>query len=177
MVPLTPILCVVFLLALLVCCARPSKNPSKRGSGWSRCLPDTPDTDRRRVLERPLVSSRYGLTGKPDYLVQAADGLIPLELKSRECPLSGPHVSEAAQLTAYYVLVEDSFAETPSHGIVQYADRCWPARYSLEGRKRILQILDEMRAARDSRTVHRNHEHTGRCHACGYRTVFDEALN
>jgi CRISPR/Cas system-associated exonuclease Cas4 (RecB family) len=47
----------------------------------------------------------------------------------------------------------------------------------VEGRKGILQILDEMREARDSRTVHRDHKHAGRCHACGYRTVCDEALD
>lgn len=174
MAPLTPILCVVFLLALLVW-THARRRILQSGVPDGRVVYQ--DTDRRRGLERPLVSSRYGLTGRPDYLVQAADGLIPVELKSRECPPSGLHVSEAAQLTAYCVLVEDSFAETPSHGIVQYADRCWPVRYSLEGRKRILQILDEMRAARDLRTVHRNHKQAGRCHACGYRTVCDEALN
>jgi hypothetical protein len=47
----------------------------------------------------------------------------------------------------------------------------------LEGRKRLLQILDEIREARDSRTVHRDHKHAGRCHACGYRTVCDEVLD
>lgn len=58
------------------------------------------------------MSFRYGLTGKPDYLVQAAGGLIPVELKSRGCPPFGPHVTDAAQLTAYCVLVEDSFGFT-----------------------------------------------------------------
>lgn len=174
MVPLTLIVGVVFLLALLVW-AHASRRILQSGVPDGRLVYQ--DTDRRRVLERPLVSSRYGLTGKPDYLVQAAHGLIPVELKSRGCPSSGPHGSEAAQLTAYCVLVEDSFGKTPSHGIVQYADGCWPVRYTLDGRKRILQILDEMRAARDSRIVHRDHKHAGRCHACGYRTVCDEALN
>ena len=94
------------------------------------------------------MSSRYGLTGKPDYLVEAANGLIPVELKSRDCRRSGPHASEAAQLTAYCVLVEDSFGATPSHGIIQYADRSWPIRYTVKGRDRLLQILDEMREAR-----------------------------
>jgi hypothetical protein len=36
------------------------------------------DTDRRRPLTHPLVSERYGLIGKPDYLVETADGLIPV---------------------------------------------------------------------------------------------------
>jgi hypothetical protein len=64
------------------------------------------DTGRRRDLERPFVSSRYGLVGKTDYLVETANGLIPVELKSRDCARSGPYASDAAQLTAYCVLVE-----------------------------------------------------------------------
>lgn len=105
MVPLALILGVVFLLALLLwahACRRILQSEVPDG----RILHQ--DTDRRRAIERPLVSFRYCLTGKPDYLVQAAGGLIPVELKSRGCPPSGPPVSEAAQLTACGVLVEDS---------------------------------------------------------------------
>lgn len=134
------------------------------------------DTDRHRSVERP-VSSRCGLTGKPDYLVEAANGLIPVELKSRNCSNSGPREGEVAQLTAYCMLVEDSFGATPPHGIIQYADRSWPIRYTVRDRKRLLQILDEMREIRNSRTVHRDHQHAARCRACGYRAVCDEALD
>jgi hypothetical protein len=34
-----------------------------------------------------------------------------------------------------------------------------------------------MREARNLRTVHRDHQHAARCHACGYRAVCDEALD
>ena len=135
------------------------------------------DTDRRRDLERPLVSSDYGLIGKPDYLVKTANGLIPVELKSRDCARSGPYASDAAQLIAYCVLVEDSLRATPPHGFIQYADRSLPVRYTTKGRGRILEILHEMRAARQVQTVHRDHQHAARCRACGYRAVCDEALD
>jgi len=174
MVPLILILCVVFLLALLL-----SEHARRRilQSGVPDGRVICQDTDHRRALERPLVSLRYGLTGKPDYLVQAADGLIPVELKSRCCPPSGPHVSEAAQLTAYCVLVEDSFGVTPSHGIIQYADRSWLIDYTIKSHEGILQVLDDMREARHFQTVHRDHQHAARCRACGYRAVCDEALH
>jgi len=110
-------------------------------------------------------------------LVEAAKGLIPVELKSRNCPRSGPREGDVAQVTAYCVLVEDSFAATPPCGIIQYADRSWPIRYTLKDRKRLLHILDEMREARNSQTVHRDHQHAARCRACGYRAVCDEALD
>jgi len=135
------------------------------------------DTDRRRNVERPLVSHRYGLSGKPDYLVDRSNELIPVEVKSRSCPPSGPHASDAAQLAAYCVLVEESCGVTPSHGIIQYANRTWPIRYTVKGRERLLEILDEMRAARQSETVHRDHTQAERRRACGYRAVCDEALD
>jgi len=53
------------------------------------------------------------------------------------------------------VLVVDSFGATPPCGIIQYADRSWPIWYTLKDRKRLLHILDEMREARTSQTVHR----------------------
>ena len=118
-----PVLCTVFLMALLMW-ARARRHIRQSGVPDGRVVYQ--DTDRRRNVERALVSRSCGLTGKPDYLVEAANGLIPVELKSRNCPRSGPHESEAAQVTAYCVLVEDSFGATPPHGIIQYADRSWP---------------------------------------------------
>ena len=177
MVPMTSAILVlggVFLLALFVW-VRTRRRILRSGVPDGRVV--CQDADRRRNLERPLVSPRYGLIGNPDYLVETASGLIPVELKSRDCARSGPYASDAAQLTAYCVLVEDSLGVTPSHGIVQYADRSWPISYTAKRRKRILLIVDEMREARQFQTVHRDHEQAGRCRACGYRAVCDEALD
>jgi hypothetical protein len=38
----------------------------------------------------PLISKRYRLSGKPDYLVRVKDGIAPVELKSSRSPSSGP---------------------------------------------------------------------------------------
>src|SRR6516164_3156085 len=64
------------------------------------------ETDGRRPLTRPLVSRRYGLIGKPDYLVQTANDLIPVEIKSQPRPTTGPRVADVMQLRAYCVLVK-----------------------------------------------------------------------
>ena len=165
---------IVFLMALLMW-VRSHRHIRQSGIPDGRVVYQ--DTDRRRNVDRPLVSPSCGLTGKPDYLVEtAANGLIPVELKSRNCSRSGPHEGEVAQVTAYCVLVQDSFGATPPCGIIQYADRSWPIRYTLKDRKRLLHILDEMREAGASRTVHRDHQHAARCRACGYRAFCDEAL-
>ena len=98
-----PVLCTVFLMALLMW-ARARRHIRQSG------VPDGgvvyQDTDRRRNVERALVSPSCGLTGKPDYLVETANGLTPVELKSRDSARSGPYPSDTAQLTAYCVLVE-----------------------------------------------------------------------
>ncbi len=51
--------------------------------------------------ERPLRSRRYGLVGRPDYLVQTCDGgksfVVPVEVKSRRRP-SQPSANHTLQL-------------------------------------------------------------------------------
>ena len=168
------VLGMVFLMSLLMW-ARARRQIQRSGIPNGRVVYQ--DTDRRRNVERPLVSQSCGLTGKPDYLVEAPNGLIPVELKSRNCPRSGPHEGEVAQVTAYCLLVEDAFGAPPPCGIIQYADRSWPIRYTLKDRKRLHHILDKMREARITRAVHRDHQHAARCRACGYRAVCDEALD
>jgi hypothetical protein len=42
-----------------------------------------------------------------------AEGLVPVEIKSRNCVRAGPYTGDAAQLTAYCVLVEDASGVTP----------------------------------------------------------------
>ena len=62
-----PVLCTVFLMALLMW-ARARRHIRQSG------IPDGSvvyqDSDGRRYVERPLVSPSCRLTGKPDYLVE-----------------------------------------------------------------------------------------------------------
>jgi CRISPR-associated exonuclease Cas4 len=105
------ILVIVFILAMFVW-ASASRRITQSGVPEGRVVYQ--DADRRRaLLNRPLVSARYGLTGKPDYLIETSSGLVPVELKSRDCPKSGPCGSDTAQLTAYCILVEDTCGATP----------------------------------------------------------------
>jgi len=64
------------------------------------------DTDGQRVHET-LVSHRYGLIGRPDYVIQTAKDATPVEVKSRSCGRRGPYPGEKAQLFAYCLLIED----------------------------------------------------------------------
>lgn len=134
------------------------------------------DADRRRKLACPLISRRYGLAGKPDYLVVTTEGVVPVEVKSHHCPNSGSYESDTAQLTAYCILVEDALGRTPTHGIIQYSNRSSRIEYSSDRRDRVLQIVEEMRRTLDSPTVHRSHTQSARCRKCGFRAVCEERI-
>jgi hypothetical protein len=76
----------------------------------------------RQRLQRPLVSHRPRLAGRPDYLIETAAGFVPVKLKSDACPRSGPHAAHVAQLMTYCVLVEDAFARPVPYGVLQHSD-------------------------------------------------------
>jgi CRISPR-associated exonuclease Cas4 len=108
MMPAAFVLIILFVLAFLVWTTA-NHRISRIGVPEGRVVYQ--DVDRRRTLARPLVSLRHGLTGK---LVETNDGLVPVEVKSREYPRSGPYASDAAELTAYCVLVEDTTGVAPT---------------------------------------------------------------
>ena len=104
------------------------------------------------------------------------EGVVPVEVKSHNCPNSGAYESDTAQLTAYCILVEDALGGAPTHGIIQYANCSLRIEYSPHRRDQVLQIIEEMRRTLDSPTVHRSHTQWGRCSACGFRAVCEERI-
>lgn len=127
--------------------------------------------------ERALVSHRFGLTGRPDYLVRTRDGIIPVEAKSARSPAGGrPYDSHLMQLAAYCLLVEDTLGARVPYGVVRYADGEVRVEYTDELRETLLETLEEIREAREAEDVHRSHDERRRCASCGYRDVCDESL-
>ena len=136
------------------------------------------DTGDWRPLEKPLFSAEYGLTGKPDYLVQTRSGLIPVEVKSSAAP-PRPYPSHVLQLAAYCLLVEATAGQVPPHGLIKYADATFEIEYTPALRTELLELLEAMRLHRASRApggVPRSHDEPQRCAGCGYRPVCGQAL-
>ena len=173
MVAVVFLLAIAFVLALLVW-IHAGRRIARSGIPEGRVI--SQDADARRELHRPLVSRRYGLAGKPDYLVETTEGLVPVELKSRNSLRSGPYASDTAQVTAYCVLVEDASGVTPPHGIIQYANRSWRIPYTPQARAQIVRAIEAMRGARHSPSVHRSHAQPARCRACGFRAACEERI-
>lgn len=129
------------------------------------------DTGKEEVVREPLVSHRYGLVGKPDYLVeiQGPRGrqVAPLEVKSRRRPAETDR-GHVLQLATYCLLVEDVYGQRPQHGYLRYADATLQIEYTDELRQAVLQSAAEIRKARTAAQVARSHQDSVRCRRCGY---------
>lgn len=130
------------------------------------------DSGQWEKQERPLFSRRYGLVGRPDYLVRAGnDGEnapIPVEVKSRRRPPE-PYASHILQLATYCLLVEDVHKVRPPYGLLRYADATLRIPFTDQLREQVLQAADSIRAARAAADQHRDHQDPNRCRNCGYR--------
>ena len=77
------------------------------------------DVGAGRELARPLYARRYGLTGKPDYLIERGGAQIPVEVKPGR-RAQQPYDSDLMQLAAYCALVEETSGRAPPYGLL-----CW----------------------------------------------------
>ncbi|HZG50804.1 MAG TPA: CRISPR-associated protein Cas4 [Pyrinomonadaceae bacterium] len=127
--------------------------------------------------EKPLLSHRHGLVGRPDYLVRTDEGIVPVEAKSTSCPANGvPYESHLMQLASYCLLVEETTGAAVPFGVIRYRDRQLRVDYTDELRAALLALLAEIRDSRKAAAVHRSHEETPRCAACSYRAICVESL-
>ena len=131
--------------------------------------------------EKPLVSETLRLIGRPDYLIEVDEGVVPVEVKSTASPAGGrPYDSHLAQLAAYCLLVEDVLGARVPYGLVKYRDREVRVEYTPELRETALALMadmnEDMRASAEGREVHRSHDDPRRCAGCSLRDVCTESL-
>ncbi len=124
---------------------------------------------------RLLKSERYGLTGRPDYILERGGEIIPVEVKSGRKP-KGPLFSHVLQVAAYCLLLEEE-GNKVSHGILRYGDMEHEVEFDAELRSILLGKLKEMRRLLNSEDVHRNHHRQGKCHSCSRREICPERLD
>jgi CRISPR-associated exonuclease Cas4 len=135
------------------------------------------DTGAWGRLEKPLFSQRLQLTGKPDYVVQDGEQMVPVEVKSGRAPADGPYESHIYQLAAYCALVTEAYGRRPTYGLIKYADRTWAVDYTPTLEAELEHLLDEIRADHQARDVARSHSSAARCRACGFREVCEQRLD
>lgn len=157
------------LLVLALWLARRARR-GQRQSGLPQGRLVYADTGRWSAVAKPYFSARHGLTGKPDYLVDTDEGLVPVELKRTVAPIGGQaYPAHVMQLAAYCLLVEEAHGQAPPHGLIRYADATVQIDYTPALRQALLDLLAEMRQARKEQDVRRSHDDPARCWGCGVR--------
>ena len=153
---------------------------SDTGRPVGRLAPTETGRDGKKQ-EKPLLSEALRLIGRPDYLIEAEGGVVPVEVKSTACPAGGrPYDSHLAQLAAYCLLVEDVLGASVPYGLVKYRDREVRVEYTPEMKADALALIEDMnedmRAAAAGEEVHRSHDDPRRCAGCSLRDVCTESL-
>ena len=133
------------------------------------------DTQAWRRMEQPLVARRYGLVGRPDYLIEVGRKLIPVEVKPTR-RASEPYPSDLMQLAAYCLLVEETTGTRPPYGVLRYAQATFQAPFSDRLRDELIALRDEMRTADHKVRSGRSHRQPARCRGCGFVRQCDQAL-
>lgn len=123
-----------------------------------------------------LLAEDLGLLGRPDYLVRAKEGLVPVEVKSGRTP-QRPYETHILQLAAYCALVQRNYDQRPPYGILRYPERSFQVPFTAELEARLMAVLNEMHAVLAAGLEqHRSHAVAARCRACGYQELCAERL-
>lgn len=143
------------------------------GLPWATTLAS--DVNDALPNQQTLIAHEYGLMGKPDYVLQRREGLIPVEVKPTR-RAKQPYESDMMQLAAYCLLVETCLGERPPYGLLRYANHTFRIDYDDQLRTDILAIIDSMHTARQQCDGDRNHNTRSRCRGCGFATQCDQSL-
>lgn len=117
-----------------------------------------------------LRSERYGLQGRPDYVVQEGRRYIPVEVKSGSAP-AVPYESHKLQLAAYCLLIEEATGQAPPYGILRYDDRAVRVSYDIALRSELLEALEIMRRHLRAGEPPPPTRIPSRCAHCGYADI------
>lgn len=164
----------VFLLTLAVAALWFSRRV-RRAGGLPAGRVISADTGGWKRQEKPLYDAQSGLTGRPDYLVEQAGAIIPVEVKSGWAP-SEPHPGHLYQLAAYCLLVERTWGSRPPYGILRYRNRTFAIDYTTVLEEELLALVEEVRLQQRRVEAARSHDSPARCSRCGFRDTCDQRL-
>lgn len=134
------------------------------------------DHDQWGKTETPLYDPTFNLTGKPDYLVENNQGIIPIEVKSKRL-MTAPYDSHIYQLAAYCLLIDQTLGIRPPFGILHYSNKDIAIDYTRELERQVIALIREMRSQSQRRSLDRSHQSPERCRNCGYNFICDQALS
>ena len=121
-----------------------------------------------------IVSEKYGLRGKPDYIIRVGDDYIPVEKKTTDT--NAPRFPHVIQLTAYCMLVEDKYGKSPPYGIIRYKNTQFKVPYELRWKEMVLELKKKMEEDLKRGRAHRNHYNVKKCENCVRKEFCPERL-
>jgi CRISPR-associated exonuclease Cas4 len=128
------------------------------------------DKDRPRMLR----SERYGLLGRPDYILEVEGEMVPVEMKSGRTP-RGPLFSHILQVGAYCLMLQEE-GQKVNRGILRYGDIEHEIEFDQELKDLVISKVADMRELQKTGEVHRNHHRPGKCHSCSRKDMCPERL-
>lgn len=128
------------------------------------------------TIEKPLYDPIFNLTGKPDYIVERDEVIIPVEMKSGRVSRA-PYDSHIYQVAAYCLLIEQSFGIRPPHGILHYSNQDIAVDYTPQLEEDIIGLLRDIRAQDQRRNIGRSHDSPNRCRRCSFLSVCDQSIS
>ena len=146
-----------------------------RAGGLPKARVVATDTRGWRRPSQPYYSPTWDLAGRPDYVLHHRGSLIPVEVKGGRTPRE-PYEGHMLQLGAYCLLLEEAEGRAPPYGLLRYPEATFRVPFDGRLRRRVVEILEEMRAAEARGGIARGHQEPWRCRACGYRDVCDQRL-
>lgn len=127
------------------------------------------DTDAKGEI---FYSEKYGICGKPDYVVEEKSKLIPVELK----PLSSKvNDSQIAQVLTYCLLIEDVFKKKVPHAIIRNKTGIHKISFTDEKRKYIKGVVKAVRKSYEL-NLNRSHNNPLICKYCHFNEICDQKL-
>ena len=121
-----------------------------------------------------ITSSKYGIRGKPDYIIKRNNEYIPVEEKSSN--LNHPKFSHVMQITAYCMLIEDKYGSPPPYGVLKYRNRQFKIPYEDRWKNMVIKIRKNMIKDMERGEAHRNHNNKNKCLHCARREYCPEKL-
>ena len=123
-----------------------------------------------------LFSSRYMLTGKPDYIIEQKNNFIPVEVKTGLH--FKPEKHHIMQLAAYCQLVEENYHRFTPYGILVYYDtgKQFIIPFDPKLRFELESTLKQMRNILRTRRAIRNHDSSEKCRKCSMNKYCTQKL-
>ena len=126
--------------------------------------------------EKPLISNKYKIIGKPDYVIKNKGRYIPVEIKTgNHKTLKNNHI---IQLAAYCQILEDHYKTFTASGIIFYKDTAkkYNINYDPKLRFELTSLINEIRQIQKTKKIKRNHYDIKKCINCSFRKYCKEKI-